>query len=211
MKSQLRAWSRVFEPHTVLALHAPQRGPALHLNASRAAITALELGVAAQTIRDGISGYRGVSRRMELRHSRSGVLMLDDYAHNPAQITALGAALRGYYPGHRLIAVFEPRQHRRTALFTAEFGQALAAFDTCLLLPISPGLGDDYGQHASLGALADTAGSHGQPQVVTCAGYDDAAQTLTGMIRAGDVIVSFGTGSPCLVLDRVAAAASAAS
>jgi UDP-N-acetylmuramate--alanine ligase len=198
--------------HTVLDLHAPHRGPALHLNASRAAITALELGVPAQTIRDGISGYRGVSRRMELRHSGNGVLMLDDYAHNPAQITALARALRGYYPGRRLIAVFEPRQHRRTALFTAEFGQALAAFDTCLLLPISPGLGDDdYGQHASLGALADAAGSYGQPQVVTCAGYDDAAQTLTGMIRAGDVIVSFGTGSPYLVLDRLAAAASAAS
>jgi hypothetical protein len=47
--------------------------------------------------------------------------------------------------------------------------------------------------------------------VVTCAGYDAAAEALTGMIRAGDVVVSFGTGSPYLVLDRLAAAASAAS
>jgi UDP-N-acetylmuramate--alanine ligase len=198
--------------HTVLDLHAPHCGPALHLNASRAAITALELGVSAQAIRDGISGYRGVSRRMELRHSRSGVLMLDDYAHNPAQITALARALRGYYPGRRLIAVFEPRQHRRTVMFTAEFGQSLAAFDACLLLPISSGLGDEhYGQHASLGTLADATVSNGQLQVATCASYDDAAEALTGMIRAGDIVVSFGTGSPYLVLDRVAAAASAAS
>jgi UDP-N-acetylmuramate--alanine ligase len=138
--------------------------------------------------------------------------MLDDYAHNPAQITALAAALRGYYPGRRLIAVFEPRQHRRTAMFTAEFGHSLAAFDACLLLPISPGLGDEqYGQHASLATLADAAVSHGQLQVVICSGYDDAAQALAGMTRAGDVVVSFGTGSPYLVLDRVAAAASAAS
>jgi UDP-N-acetylmuramate-alanine ligase len=108
--------------------------------------------------------------------------------------------------------VFEPRQHRRTAMFTAEFGQALATFDACLLLPISPGLGDEhYRQHASLGPLADAARSHGQLQVVTCAGYDDAAETLTGMIRAGDVMVSFGTGSSYLVLDRLAAATSAAS
>jgi UDP-N-acetylmuramate--alanine ligase len=198
--------------HTVLGLHAPHRGPALHLNASRAAITALELGVPAQAIREGISSYRGVSRRMELRHSRSGVLMLDDYAHNPAQITALARALRGYYPGRRLIAVFEPRQHRRTVMFTAEFGHSLAAFDACLLLPISPGLGDEhYGRHASLGTLADATASNGPLQVVTCAGYDDAAQRLTGMIRAGDIVVGFGTGSPYLVLDRVAAAASAAS
>ncbi len=197
--------------HIVLDLHAPHRGPALCLNASRTAITTLELGVPAQTIRDGISGYRGVSRRMELRHSRNGVLMLDDYAHNPAQITELARALRGYYPGRRLIAVFEPRQHRRIAMFTVEFGQALATFDACLLLPISPGLGDEhYGQHASLGTLA-TAARSGQLQVVTCAGYAAAAETLTGMICAGDVVVSFGTGSPYLVLDRLAAATSAAS
>ena len=49
-----------------------------------------------------------------------------------------------------------------------EFGQSLAAFDACLLLPISPGLGDEhYGQHASLSTLADATVSHGQPQVVT--------------------------------------------
>jgi hypothetical protein len=47
--------------------------------------------------------------------------------------------------------------------------------------------------------------------VVTCAGYAAAAETLTGMIRAGEVVVSFGTGSPYRVLDRLAAATSAAS
>src|SRR6266536_1056274 len=111
---------------TVLALHAPHRGPALWLIASRAAIAALELGAAASVVRDGVTAYRGVSRRLELRHSGNGVLMLDDYAHNPAQIGALAEALRGHYPQRRLIAVFEPRQHRRTALYCVEFGQALA-------------------------------------------------------------------------------------
>jgi UDP-N-acetylmuramate--alanine ligase len=195
----------------VLDLHAAHRGPALPLNASRAAITALELGVPAPTVQEGINSYRGVSRRMELRQSRNGVLMLDDYAHNPAQITALARALRGYYPGRRLIAVFEPRQHRRTALFYPEFGRARAKFDACLLLPISPGLGDDdYGQDASLGTLREATIRHGHIRVVTCDDYDAAAVMLTGMIRAGDVVVSFGTGSPYRVLDQAAAAAAAA-
>ena len=68
-----------------------------------------------------------------------------------------------------------------------------------------------YSQHASLGTLADASRSYGQLPVITCAGYDAAAETLTGMIRAGDIVVSFGAGSPYLVLDRLAAAASAAS
>ena len=194
--------------HTVLALHAAHRGAALWLNASRAAIAALELGVAVSVIQDRVTAYRGVSRRLELRHSGNGVLMLDDYAHNPAQISALAEALRGYYPQRRLIAVFEPRQHRRTAMYYAEFGQALAAFDVCLLLPIAPGLGDEtYGQQASITTLREAAARHGSSRVVTCHGYDDAADTLASMMRAGDVVVSLGTGCPYLVLDRLAASA----
>jgi UDP-N-acetylmuramate--alanine ligase len=197
--------------HTVLALHAPHRGPALWLNASRAAIAALELGVAASVIRDRVNAYQGVSRRLELRHSSNGVLMLDDYAHNPAQIRALSEALRGYYPQRRLIAVFEPRQHRRTALYYAEFGQALAAFDACLLLPISSGLGDEtYRQQASINTLREAAARYSNSRVVTCGGYDDAASMLTSMMRAGDVVVSLGTGSPYLVLDQLAASAGCA-
>jgi len=208
----LGAWRIVNrQGRTVLALHAPHRGPALWLNASRAAIAVLELGAAASVIRDGMTAYRGVSRRLELRHSGNGVLMLDDYAHNPAQISALAEALRGYYPQRRLIAVFEPRQHRRTALYCAEFGQALAAFDACLLLPISPGLGDEtYGQQASISMLREAAARHGNSRVVTCGGYEDAASTLASMVRAGDVVVSLGTGRPYLVLDRLAASAGCA-
>ncbi len=199
------------QEHTVLALNTPHRGPALWLNASRAAITALELGAAASVIQDRIIAYRGVSRRLELRHSGNGVLMLDDYAHNPAQIGALAEALRGYYPQCRLIAVFEPRQHRRTVMYYAEFGQALAAFDACLLLPISPGLGDEtYGQQASITMLGEAAARPGNSRVVTCRGYDDAASTLASMMRPGDVVVSLGTGRPYLVLDRLAASAGCA-
>ena len=93
-------------------------------------------------------------------------------------------------------------------MYYAEFGQALAAFDACLLLPISAGLGDEtYGQRASITMLREAAARHGNGRVVTCGGYDDAASTLAGMMRAGDVVVSLGTGRPYLALDRLAASA----
>jgi UDP-N-acetylmuramate--alanine ligase len=118
-------------------LETPHRGPALSLNASRAAVTALQLGVPLQAICEGIRSYQGISRRMELRHAVGGVMMLDDYAHNPAPIRTLAAALREYYPDRRLIGVFEPRQHRRIVAFADEYGHALGAFDVCLILPVS--------------------------------------------------------------------------
>jgi UDP-N-acetylmuramate--alanine ligase len=189
---------------TALGLYAVNRSPALWLNASRAAVTALELGVPAAVIRDGIREYRGVSRRLELRYRGSGVLLFDDYAHNPDQIEALASALRAYYPGHRVIGIFEPRQHRRTALYCNEFGQALAKFDACLLLPISPGLGDQkYGHTASLSAVRDAIIPHSRTRVLLSDGYQHAATMLASVVRVGDVVVSFGTGSPYQVLDHL--------
>ena len=68
------------------------------------------------------------------------------------------------------------------------------------------GLGDEtYGQRASINILREVAARYGNSRVVTCGGYDDAASTLAGMVRAGDVVVSLGTGRPYLVLDRLAA------
>jgi UDP-N-acetylmuramate--alanine ligase len=188
-----------------LTLNAPHRSPALWMNASRAAVAALELGVPATAVADGIRAYRGVSRRLELRHSAPGVLMLDDYAHNPDQIQALAAALRGYYPQRRIIVVFEPRQHRRTVLYCDEFGQALAGFAACVLLPVSAGLGDqEYGRTGSLGAIRDAITRHGGPPARICDSYDHAATVLADMARYGDVVVSAGTGSPYLALDALA-------
>lgn len=188
-----------------LTLNTPHRGPALWMNASRAAVAALELGVPATAVEDGIRAYRGVSRRLELRHSAPGVLMLDDYAHNPDQIQALAVALRGYYPQRRIIAVFEPRQHRRTVLYCDQFGQALAGFTACVLLPISAGLGDqEYGRTASLDGVRDAITRHGGPPARICDGYDHAAAVLADMARYGDVVVSAGTGSPYLALDALA-------
>lgn len=203
---QRGSW-RLADPRsgTALTLSTAHRGPALWMNASRAAVAALELGVPAAAVEHGIRAYQGVSRRMELRHSAPGVLMLDDYAHNPAQIQALALALRGYYPQRRIIAVFEPRQHRRTALYCDQFGQALASFGACLLLPISPGLGDqEYGHLASLGAVRDAITRHGGPPARICDSYDHAAAVLAGVVRYGDVVVSVGTGSPYLALDTLA-------
>jgi glycerol kinase len=63
---------------------------------------------------------------------------------------------------------------------------------------------EDYGQTASLGTLRDATTQHGRLPVLACNGYDDAAAALAGMVTTGDVVVSFGTGSPYLVLDRLA-------
>jgi hypothetical protein len=44
---------------------------------------------------DGLAGFTGVRRRMELKGTVAGVRVYDDYAHHPTEVTAQLAAAAG--------------------------------------------------------------------------------------------------------------------
>ena len=72
----------------------------------------------------------GVRRRQAVLLSEGGLTVIEDYAHHPAEIRALLPSLRRRVaPGGRLIAVFQPHRHSRTARFKAEFAASLALAD----------------------------------------------------------------------------------
>jgi UDP-N-acetylmuramate--alanine ligase len=104
------------------------------LNALAAATAAGELGVHIEEIAAGLATFTGASRRQErlgegTLDGKGGILVLDDYAHHPTEIRATLAALRGAYPGRRLVAAFQPHLYSRTRDFLPEFAEALAQAD----------------------------------------------------------------------------------
>jgi UDP-N-acetylmuramate--alanine ligase len=77
------------------------------LNA-RAALAAIELaGLDVDAAAEALVSFPGVRRRLELKGSRGGVHIYDDYAHHPTEVRAALSALRELQPEH-LIAVFQP-------------------------------------------------------------------------------------------------------
>ncbi|NCN26640.1 UDP-N-acetylmuramate--L-alanine ligase [bacterium] len=90
--------------------------PGLHnlLNASGAAILAMELGVSKEVIRNSLKSFSGVRRRFELKGELSGVKIYEDYAHHPTEITATLEAARSVFNGKRLAVVFQPHRFSRT-------------------------------------------------------------------------------------------------
>jgi UDP-N-acetylmuramate: L-alanyl-gamma-D-glutamyl-meso-diaminopimelate ligase len=79
------------------------------LNALAAIATAKTLGISQQTISDALETYAGVKRRQEIRGIKNNITVIDDFAHHPTAVRETIAAVRPFYPGSRLIAVFEPR------------------------------------------------------------------------------------------------------
>ncbi len=119
-------------------LHLPLPGAHNVSNAVAALAIALTIGVNADTLRAGLSEFKGVWRRFDIRYSNDNILYVDDYAHHPTEITAAITAARALRPGWRLVVAFQPHLFTRTRDFAAGFADALSLADHILLLPIYP-------------------------------------------------------------------------
>jgi UDP-N-acetylmuramate: L-alanyl-gamma-D-glutamyl-meso-diaminopimelate ligase len=99
-----------------------------------------ELGLGKGTIRQALSTFRGVRRRQEVRGEPGGVTVIDDYAHHPTAVQATLEALRPFYGGRRLWAIFEPRTNSsKRRVFQERYATVFDAADL-VLIKQPPGL-----------------------------------------------------------------------
>jgi len=79
------------------------------LNALACAAIARMRGVSAEEIQKGLASFKGIKRRMEVRGTEKGVIVIDDFAHHPTAIATTLNGAKKRYPGKRIWALFEPR------------------------------------------------------------------------------------------------------
>jgi UDP-N-acetylmuramate: L-alanyl-gamma-D-glutamyl-meso-diaminopimelate ligase len=79
------------------------------LNAVSAVAAADRLAIPAEAVATAFETFEGVKRRQEVRGEKSGITVMDDFAHHPTAVRETIRAVRPFYPDGRLIAVFEPR------------------------------------------------------------------------------------------------------
>lgn len=108
------------------------------LNAAGAILSCLEWGLSLEKLKSALSNFKGVKRRFEIHHNDGQRVYVDDYAHHPNEIKVLYEGLREFYPGYKLIAVFQPHLYSRTRDFLMEFQSVLSEFDALFVMPIYP-------------------------------------------------------------------------
>lgn len=128
----------VAEGHTLLDLTLGMPGRHNVENAVAASALALRAGVTPERLRRGLASFRGVSRRFEVRARSAQGVLIDDYAHHPAELEACIRSARELYPGRRITGIFQPHLFTRTRDLAEGFGQALALLDELILLEIYP-------------------------------------------------------------------------
>lgn len=107
-------------------------------NMTAAIAIALFCGVSEVEIRKGITIFRGVRRRFDIRVNLPGLAYVDDYAHHPGEIKACITSLREYFSGRKITGIFQPHLFSRTLDHADGFAAALDELDEAILLPVYP-------------------------------------------------------------------------
>ena len=104
-------------------------------NLSLVLALARELGIGDEAVKKGLNEFRGVYRRMEIYFNKAGLIIMDDYAHHPAEISATLSALKNHWPDYAITAIFQPHTFSRTRALLSEFAKAFKDADEVFLAP----------------------------------------------------------------------------
>jgi len=168
-------------------------------NALAALAVGLEVQVPEAAIVRALAEFKGVGRRFQ----RYGDLplpaggsftLIDDYGHHPAEMEATLAAVRGAFPGRRLVLAFQPHRYTRTRDCFEDFVRVLSSVDALLLAEVYAA-GEAPIVAADSRALARALRVAGKVEPVFVEHIADMPRAIQDAARDGDVVVTMGAGS----------------
>jgi UDP-N-acetylmuramate--alanine ligase len=167
------------------------------LNALAAIAIAAELGIAEDSIARALQNFQGIARRCnvlgEIIINNNKVMVIDDYAHHPSEISAVLSAIRTGWPGTRIVVIFQPHRYTRTRDLFAEFCQVLADIDVLLLMNVYPA-GEMPVAGADSQALIDNIRATTQGKSLLIKNRDDLHLILPDLVANGDILLIMGAG-----------------
>ena len=177
------------------------------LNALAAIAVALEVGVSDEAIVAALAEFEGVGRRFqrygEIALPEGGTCtLIDDYGHHPVEMAATLAAVRGAFPGRRLLLAFQPHRYTRTRDLFEDFVRVLCSVDALVLAEIYAA-GEAPIVAADGRALMHALRVAGQNEVVFVERVGEMPEAILRLARAGDVVLTMGAGSVGGVAEQV--------
>ncbi|MBD5394889.1 MAG: UDP-N-acetylmuramate--L-alanine ligase [Lachnospiraceae bacterium] len=161
------------------------------LNALSAIALSELLAIDTGIVQKALEGFKGSERRFEYKGTRSGVVIIDDYAHHPTEITATLKAAANY-PHKKLYCVFQPHTYTRTKAFMKDFAKALSLADEIILAKIYPARETD-----DLGISSDTLKKEIEALGKTCyyfPSFSEIEKFILNNCQAGDMLITMGAG-----------------
>ena len=175
-------------------------------NCLAALAMAVQLGVKPSVAAEAVRNFAGVRRRFDLRATEGGATFVDDYAHLPAEITAVLRAVRTDNVGwKRVVAVFQPNRFNRMAVMSDQYRDAFVDADLVVITDIYAS-GTDRIEGVTGQLVVDAVrAAHPTARVEWVAERADLADFVAREVRDGDLCISMGCGDIETLPDEVVA------
>ncbi|HJQ34081.1 MAG TPA: UDP-N-acetylmuramate:L-alanyl-gamma-D-glutamyl-meso-diaminopimelate ligase [Pyrinomonadaceae bacterium] len=166
------------------------------LNCLAVIVAADAWGVSREQIKDALSTFQSVKRRMQVRGLERGVAVIDDFAHHPTAVRETLRALGDKYKGRRLVAVFEPRSATsRLAVFQKDYAEAFDRADYVVLSTVfAREKGSVYGQLLDTEELTREIAERRDRPALCLDGADSIVEHLAPLLKEGDVVAVMSNG-----------------
>lgn len=161
------------------------------LNALGSIGAALSLNISENSIVEGLASFKGTHRRFELKGTKDGVTVIDDYAHHPTEIKATLNASKNY-PHNKIYCVFQPHTYTRTLSLFEDFADSFYDVDALILADIYAAREKDTGVISST-ILGDRIREKGV-SCVNLPNFDEITVYLKDHLKEGDMLLTVGAG-----------------
>lgn len=151
------------------------------------------LGIDSKHILNGLISCTSAKRRFEKKGvTENGVLVLDDYAHHPTEISATLAAAKNT-PHNELWCIFQPHTYTRTYALLDDFAKALSVCDHVILADIYAAREKDTGMISSKD-LCDKINAINNVAVYIDS-FDGIKEFVQKNCKKNDLLITMGAGN----------------
>ena len=168
--------------------------PGVHniMNALAAVAVAREAGLFFEQIAHELLLFHGAKRRFQVISESHNVLVIDDYAHHPTEISATIAAAKA--TGRRIVAVFQPQRYTRTYFLFDAFARAFQGADEVVIADIYSPAGEHQIEGVSSERLVEQIRLNSNPKTRFLRTKDEVYDYLRQHVHSGDLVLTMGAG-----------------
>lgn len=174
----------------VLELNVP--GKHNMVNGLAALAVCGELGIDFEGAAESLKNFSGAARRFQLLGKTNDILVIDDYAHHPTEITATLKAARQGEP-KRIIAVFQPHRYSRTKFLHQDFARAFGDADMVIVNDIYSA-GETPIADVDSKIIAEGIKKFSNKNTILIREQKETIEFLKDRLLPGDMVIVLGAG-----------------
>mgnify|MGYP001353328537 CR=1 FL=1 len=169
-------------------------GPYNVLNSASAIALCLHIGIGINIIKNALSKFTGIQRRLTKVFDINGREFFDDYAHHPTEIKSVLNSVRMTYRNRKIISVFQPHRYSRLKLLKEDFASSFKDSNLVILCPVYPA-GEKIDVKYKELDFANLITKNSKVQVITIKNEKYLRKFFIKNLVSNELIICMGAGS----------------